>query len=569
MSASRNMMFYEPPMMSPEHNSMPTMNTAEMFDNMWCSSDSGVSGDQSPNQPTTPVLDYNHYLWDPGDTSILEANLFNENRNLSFEDDLDLFSFANELGTEDESEQLSFPDNISENSSSSSTITSHSIPSSPEHSCDDMNPSTNAEDLKYPSIHKCEKINTFAALCDNFSRRQKGNYKKSRKIIQDRQRKQASEKSIDNEGKEGCPDQKSNTLKGLTTLSPARKNISLILDSNIKWSELDSNDQQCLADGFDTIISDSLGVREQLDVKAILKPHSNDSDRQDVHINNFTLLDDGKLEAVRRYLKSLEGCHSDTKPYYPRQRSSMEKNPPKKNKVDNKFVMNHPDNLFKKEFIKSKSNNNESGKSRESFSENISKLEKSTNYKYISSSPKIKKGTPTKNNAQAIDCKSSNIDVNMTICQPSISWKQRQIPKKSKRSNTEVCKSKETCTEDQRLQRKYAEYQKQRISSTLCSSKSKEIHTRKPLKDYKKKFDSKSKTLTKKSRHSKQEQRSEYVLLQTRSRKEYRQLMKEKRSGLFLQEQVVSLSTAVANLDGVVHLNPNNQDTDEDVDIMG
>merc|ERR1712179_539851 len=127
--------------MSPEHSSMPTMNTAEMFDNMWCSSDSGLSGDQSSSHPTSPTQnDDDQIRWDPEDTNVLEANLFNANINHGFEDDLDLFSFANELGSEEEIDQLSFPDNISENSSSSSTITSHSIPSSvpssPEHFSD-------------------------------------------------------------------------------------------------------------------------------------------------------------------------------------------------------------------------------------------------------------------------------------------------------------------------------------------------------------------------------------------------------------------------------------------------
>lgn len=591
-STGLNIMFYGSPMMSPEHNSMPTMNTAEMFDNMWCSSDSGVSGDQSPAQPTSPSQDDDQCLWDPGDTSILEANLFNDNRNIAFEDDLDLFSFANELGTEDEIEQLSFPDNISETSSSSSTITSHSIPSSPEHFSDHMNPSTDNESLIYPGTLKCGNTSTFTALCDT-SKRQRGNYKKSKKSILDRQRKQTSEESSDNanlcdssaglpscssspEDLEGSLNENSDTLLVTKCPSPSKKNFSCILDSNVKWSELGISDQRCLADGFDTIISQSLGVREhgfdsvisqslgvreQLDVKAILKPHNNRSSSQDVHVNNLSLLDDDKLEAVRRYLKSLEAGHSNTRPYH-RPTNNMQKKSRKKSKVNNISEQDHPGNLFKseeksknKEFEKSKSNYNRNKKLKENLSENKLKGERNKNYKSVYNSPKFKKETLTENNPQqAIDYNSSNIDLNMTISQPSISWQQRKRLMKPQRTNAE-------------------EYQKEKRSPIVGPNKSKETQPGKPQKDSKKKTDTKIKTPTKKSRNCKQELRSDFLLLRTRSRKEYRQLMKEKRSGLFLQEQVVSLSTVVADPEEGVHLNLSDHDTndedDNDVDILG
>lgn len=61
---------------------------------------------------------------------------------------------------------------------------------------------------------------------------------------------------------------------------------------------------------------------------------------------------------------------------------------------------------------------------------------------------------------------------------------------------------------------------------------------------------------------------TELLQLRTRSRKEYRQLMKERRSGLFEREEVVTLS-ASANEPCNTPKKKEEEEEEDDIDILG
>ncbi|CAL4230368.1 unnamed protein product, partial [Meganyctiphanes norvegica] len=275
---------------------------------------------------------------------------------------------------------------------------------------------------------------------------------------------------------------------------------------------------------------------------------------QDVHANNVMLLDDAKLDAVRRYLKSLEN-NSHTKSY-PRAKNKTEKKPRKKYSKKNLSEISPADNLLKSNPVnqKERSKNKSSSKIRKVKGSNSHNQSENLKENMIANSlntetPKFNKETlAEKNQTQISDSKLTNRKVNMTESQPSISWQQRKRLNKQQGSHAE-------------------QPQKQRNSP----SKQKETHTGEPQKHSKKKMDTKPETATKKSvkcKNNKQVVREELHTLKTRFRKEYRQLMKEKRSGLFHQEEVVSLSTVTSDSVGGVQLNLSESDSD-DVDILG
>ncbi|CAL4220448.1 unnamed protein product, partial [Meganyctiphanes norvegica] len=115
-----------------------------------------------------------------------------------FSDELDFFSFANELGSEEEIEQLNFPDNISDISSSSSTITSHSIPSSPEHFTDYESTPTTSANSSFINPGSALTSENISALCDNLKEVQRGTFsKKNINVNQNSPRKRTSKESLD------------------------------------------------------------------------------------------------------------------------------------------------------------------------------------------------------------------------------------------------------------------------------------------------------------------------------------------------------------------------------------
>ncbi|XP_063613338.1 uncharacterized protein LOC134786625 isoform X2 [Penaeus indicus] len=376
------------PPLSPELH-LGTMNTSDMFETGWESSsgiESGMSGSGSSSSsssfsPYGGLADDNLFLWD--DAQHLDANLFQANLGDYFGEDADLLSLADNQPFEDNdfsflqdsASNLSFASDIS---SSSSTITSYSIPRSPDHSMtmleeeplanalplstsSPLKPaaesrsscprlaSPGAEAVQEPLITKVEKGGNSAAQTnarripreDHRSKESLGREgssprksKKSRRSPLSPQLHQVTASGVSPSVPISLASEASRPAKIHTkenSFSPSKKVVN-ILDSNVKWSELSDSEQRAVGEGLEMVLSQCLGVRERLDLMVLLEPGSLPSAPLSYGDMEWTInLDDKKLETLRRFLRGLD-CPADSDPNLEVSSSKKKKSTAKKNK---------------------------------------------------------------------------------------------------------------------------------------------------------------------------------------------------------------------------------------------
>lgn len=137
-------------------------------------------------------------------------------------------------------------------------------------------------------------------------------------------------------------------------MSPRKKKVLSILESNVKWSELSGSEQWILGEGLNVLLSQTLGVREKLDVLSFIHPSSPTSSPTTFNdLNLASLLDDDKLEAIRRYLNTLENSDESPSKFQcrkagKRSRQHMKHNSATKtNRVKSPAKVNHRPSLTK------------------------------------------------------------------------------------------------------------------------------------------------------------------------------------------------------------------------------
>lgn len=519
------------PPLSPELH-LGTMNTSDMFETGWESSsgvESGMSGSGSSSSssfsPYGGLADDNLFLWD--DAQHLDANLFQANLGDYFGEDADLLSLADNQPFEDNdfsflqdsASNISFASDIS---SSSSTITSYSIPRSPDHSmtmleeeplvntlplstssplkpagesrslCQRL-PSPGAEVIQQPLISKVEDGGNSSVQTNSrrLPREDEGNRdsssregssprksKKSRRSPLSPQLHQMTASGVSPPVPISLTSEASRPAKIYTkenSFSPSKKVVN-ILDSNVKWSELSDSEQRAVGEGLEMVLSQCLGVRERLDLMVLLEPGSLPSAPLSYGDMEWTInLDDKKLETLRRFLRGLD-CPTDSDPNLEVSSSKKKKSTAKKNK---KLLKEEKWHNFAKE--------------------------------------KAKLPLGREGRKQGWDLGSK-----------SLSTKKSPVKTPQARPLVGKCWS------------SLAKGSKVKLSPPKQLSKSSERKCN----------------------------TTELLQLRTRSRKEYRQLMKERRSGLFEREEVVTLS-ASANEPCNTPKKKEEEEEEDDIDILG
>lgn len=505
------------PPLSPELQ-LRTMNTCDMFDPGWdCSSavDSRLSGigKISPSHSIQNTKnDEDFFSWDSD--HVLQANLLQTNIEQSFEGGIGLLSFAEDcLAVEGHSFLHDTASNMSDASSSSSTITSHSVPQSPDHSLitleeissSDAAPTTlmfsslssnldNSSPLScmLPDVFCEESQENLEAHCSQeqqesrkrskmnpntkgFYGRKSSYQEKCRKSHRSPLTAASQPSSCSNRlsnflcasapNCQAAPCQRYRVTAKENDLCSRKKKILSILDSNVKWSELNSSEQYTVGEGLGTILSQCLGVRERLDLLRLLRSSSSESPLiSSGDVDYTSSLDDEKFESVRVYLRELD---------------------------------------------------NEGGNKMNKLT--ISKYEKAVQKQKISKSVRKRESY---------------------LCLKE--HQNKAVQKADKRCTTQ------STMIDSIIPPRNGHYKQVNYSSYFKDSKKKSSSQ---------KFHQSIKV--------KKSTTQDLLQLRTRTRKEYRQLMKEKRSGLFEHEVVVSLSATACQ----TRVQQQDQD-DEDIDIL-
>ncbi|KAG7163138.1 uncharacterized protein LOC121873282 [Homarus americanus] len=516
------------PCLSPELL-LGTMNTSDMFDTSWDSSSgvySGFSGTRSSSPSLSPqadLTDDNIFVWDSD--HVLQANLFETNIENCIQDEMDLLTFANDFHVAEE--DLGFlhdtTSNMSDASSSSSTITSYSVPQSPDHSSgispDISSLDTSPTSMLFSSLsaNLLESSSLNSVLPDNFlnEETQENSGVCSNELTHE------SKKLRVKSGIEGLSGRRANHPKKhkksrrspLTTasqvpsnsnmfsnsvpvspscdqtpsmcqwykvstkengVSPRKKKVFNILDSNIKWSDLSSSEQWAVGEGLGVVLSQFLGVRERLDLVNLLSSKSpTDAPIMTSEHDLISSLDDEKLESIRRYLRGL-GNEETTS------------------------VSRLSNTSYGKTSQKCRNNNS---------------FRKRGKLFYYSKKPKNVAGG--------------------------------KVDKKIKLSHHPSTQ--------------YAVSQSARLPTHEVNTTQWSNHHKDPKKSLPLKYQG--------SKKGKKCISQDLLQLRTRTRKEYKQLMKEKRSGLFKQEEVICVSAATCQ--GDVQQHDQDEEDEGDVDILG
>nr|XP_045616051.1 uncharacterized protein LOC123769142 isoform X1 [Procambarus clarkii] len=500
-----------------------TMNTLDMFDTSWecCSGVDNilqVSTDSSPSLgPPSNIIEENFFVWDT--EHVLQTTLFETDLETCIEGETGVFSLANSLHAD---EEISLANDVESNISngSSSSLTSFSVAKLPDHF------SANPEDLQTSdSPQSCMMFSSLdnslvdsslsCVLPDNlFSEELQNSEAQSTYLAQDSLRKLKFETEI-----KECTGKRANRLRKhkkslrfpLTTssqllpnsnalpctmpdppnhrcastyqkykasakengISPRKKKVFNILDSSIKWSELSSSEQWAVGEGLGVVLSQSLDIREKLDLLNLLGSNSSDislTSGDDL----LSILDNEKLESIRCYLKGLQNSDSNSTRLF----------------------------TSKSTKIPQKCKDNSSSR------KNYHLLHNSNEHKIVG----VGKLKGSRGSSQSITIKSIR------------NQQSTKLPRHDHLSMTHLS------TPTQSSKKNLAQYDQQNKKGKKCLSR-------------------------------------DLQLQRTRTRKEYRQLMKEKRSGLFEHEEVVWLSAATSQECAQQH--DQNENDNEDIDILG
>ncbi|KAK8740825.1 hypothetical protein OTU49_002710 [Cherax quadricarinatus] len=512
------------PFLSPDLP-LETMSTSDMFDTSWdCSSgvDSEISdANIAPSLIPPEVIDDNFFVWNT--EHILQTNLFETELETCFEDDIAVLSPVSSLHAKEDINFFHSEDsNMLSPSSSSLTLTSCALPQSPYcflENLEDVQISTSPSLHMLSSLANCSVVSASLSciLPDNvFSEElQNSEAHSSRHLLQESISKLNSKAEI-----KGCEERASHPGKRTKVLrsplatssqlssnnnvlfhsiadvphkkqlpstyqqykastkengiSPRKKKTSNILDSNMKWSELDSSEQWAVGKGIGVMLSQSWGIREKLNLLNILSSTSPDISLTSGDTDLISSLDDEKLERIRLYLRGLDNIDDNSTSRLPIN---------KYGKVLQKY--NNKNYLRRNESLQCSSN--------EHKILGVGKVEDRPNM-------------------------SEGINLKLTKTQHS-----RRFPRHDP------------------------------LIMTHLSS-----HTRSSKKNATQKF--------KQNKTRKKYTSPDLHLQYIRSKKEHRQLMKEKKSGLFEQEEVVLVSTTTYRES--VQQYDHNKD-EEEIDILG
>nr|XP_045616053.1 uncharacterized protein LOC123769142 isoform X2 [Procambarus clarkii] len=451
-----------------------TMNTLDMFDTSWecCSGVDNilqVSTDSSPSLgPPSNIIEENFFVWDT--EHVLQTTLF--------ETDLETCIEANpeDLQTSDSPQScmmFSSLDNSLVDSSLSCVLPDNLF------SEELQNSEAQSTYLAQDSLRKL-KFETEIKECTGKRANRLRKHKKSLRFPLT-----TSSQLLPNSNALPCtmPDppnhrcastyQKYKASAKENGISPRKKKVFNILDSSIKWSELSSSEQWAVGEGLGVVLSQSLDIREKLDLLNLLGSNSSDislTSGDDL----LSILDNEKLESIRCYLKGLQNSDSNSTRLF----------------------------TSKSTKIPQKCKDNSSSR------KNYHLLHNSNEHKIVG----VGKLKGSRGSSQSITIKSIR------------NQQSTKLPRHDHLSMTHLS------TPTQSSKKNLAQYDQQNKKGKKCLSR-------------------------------------DLQLQRTRTRKEYRQLMKEKRSGLFEHEEVVWLSAATSQECAQQH--DQNENDNEDIDILG